>query len=347
MNTLNQLRTINVKTSVGDYNIYISSGAINNIDQYISLPDNKKALIVTDSGVPKEYAESVASRLPHSVILTIPNGESSKNMETLQLLLKTMVENNFTRTDCVIAVGGGVVGDLSGFAASMFMRGIDFYNIPTTLLSQVDSSVGGKTAVDFMGIKNIVGAFYPPKAVVIDPDTLKTLPPRQISNGLAESLKMSLTNDSKLFSLFETEDISENIQEIIYRSLLIKSYVVENDEKETGLRRVLNFGHTLAHAIETANNMEKLYHGECVAIGMVPMCSEKVRQRMLPVLKKLSLPYEFSNENIETILKACAHDKKLSGKDITIVYVEEIGDFQFKKMCFSEFESMIRKVIAI
>ncbi len=344
MNTLNQSKILKVKTSVGEYNIYISSGAINNIEEYIALPENKKALIVTDSGVPKEYAAKVASKLKESVVVTIPQGENSKNMETLQLLLKTMVENNFTRTDCVVAVGGGVVGDLSGFAASMFMRGIDFYNIPTTLLSQVDSSVGGKTAVDFMGIKNIVGAFYPPKAVIIDPDTLKTLPPRQISNGLSEALKMSLTNDSKLF---EKEDIETNIQEIIYRSLLIKSYVVENDEKETGLRRVLNFGHTLAHAIETANNMQNLYHGECVAIGMVPMCSQKVRDRLIPVLKKLSLPYEFSNEDTETILKACAHDKKLSGKDITIVYVEEIGAFQFKKMSFSEFEEMIRKVIAI
>lgn len=345
MKEQNKGKILTVKTSVGEYNIYISRGAVNNIDEFISIPKTKKALIVTDSGVPAEYAKRISEKLPSSVILTIEQGESSKNINTLQLLLSTMVEHNFTRTDCVIAVGGGVVGDLSGFAASMFMRGIDFYNVPTTLLSQVDSSVGGKTAIDFMGIKNIVGAFYPPKAVVIDPDTLNTLPERQISNGLAEAVKMSLTNDAKLFELFETEDIKESLEEIIYRSLLIKSYVVENDEKESGLRRVLNFGHTLAHAVETANGMEKYYHGECVAIGMMPMCSESVRARLLPVLKKLSLPYEFSGEDVETVIKACSHDKKLTGSDITVVYVPNVGSFEFKKMPFGDFEEMIRKVL--
>ncbi len=341
----NNKTVINVPTSTGNYNIYLSAGAIDNICEYVNISSNQKALIVTDSGVPQEYSQKVASQLPNGIIHTIPQGESSKNIETLQLLLKTMVENNFTRSDCVIAVGGGVVGDLSGFAASIFMRGIDFYNIPTTLLSQVDSSVGGKTAIDFMGIKNIVGAFYPPKAVVIDINTLKTLPSRQISNGLAEALKMSLTNDKKLFEIFETQSIEENIEEIIYRSLLVKSYVVENDEKESGLRRVLNFGHTLAHGIETANGMEKYYHGECVAMGMIPMCSENVRNRLIPVLKKLSLPCELSGEDVETVVSACAHDKKMTGKDITVVYVPEVGQFEFQKMPFTEFESVIRKAL--
>ncbi len=342
---MNNEKIIKVPTSSGSYNIYLSRNGLNNLDRYISLSDSQKALIVTDSGVPKIYAETVKSKVPEGIILTIPEGEASKNIETLQLLLKTMVENNFTRTDCVIAVGGGVVGDISGFAASMFMRGIDFYNIPTTLLSQVDSSVGGKTAIDFMGIKNIVGAFYPPKAVLIDPDTLNTLPKRQISNGLAESLKMSLTNDLELFEIFETKPVEENIEEIIYRSLLVKTYVVANDEKESGLRRVLNFGHTLAHGIETANGMEKYYHGECVAMGMIPMCHPKVRERLIPVLNKLSLPFELSGEDIETVLKACSHDKKMTGKDITIVFVSQIGQFEFRKMPFVQFESLIRKAL--
>ncbi len=342
---MKEQRILTVKTSLGEYNIYIASDSIKRINEYISLSNTQKALIITDSGVPKEYAMAVAEKLPSSVVLTINQGESSKNIETLQLILRTMVDNNFTRSDCVVAVGGGVVGDLSGFAASIYMRGIDFYNIPTTLLSQVDSSVGGKTAIDFMGLKNIVGSFYPPKCVVIDPETLKTLPKRQISNGLAESVKMSLTNDEKLFELFETENIEENISEIIFRSLKIKSFVVENDEKENGLRRVLNFGHTLAHAIETANGMEKYYHGECVAIGMVPMCSESVRERLIPVLEKLSLPYEFSGEDTETIIKACSHDKKLIGKDIMVVYVPSVGNFELKKMPFAEYEEMIRKVL--
>lgn len=334
---------IPVKTSTGGYNIYIERGSLEKCGELLSL--SRKVLIVTDSGVPSEYSKKVSEQCAFPFMLTIEQGEGSKNLQNLELILRTMVENNFTRSDCIVAVGGGVVGDISGFAASMFMRGIDFYNIPTTLLSQVDSSVGGKTAIDFMGIKNIVGAFYPPKAVIIDPNTLKTLPPRQISNGLAEALKMSLTNDASLFDIFENGNIESNIETIIEKSLLIKSYVVENDEKESGLRRVLNFGHTLAHAIETANEMQNYYHGECVAIGMVPMCSDDVRQRLVNVLEKLSLPYEFSGEDVETIVSACKHDKKLTGNDITIVYVPEIGKFEFKKLPFSDFEKLIRQVV--
>lgn len=334
---------IPVKTSVGSYDIVLQRGALASVGEYLNL--NRKALIVTDSGVPEEYSKRVASFCSSPLVVPIEQGEASKTLDTFQFLLRAMVENGFTRSDCVVAVGGGVVGDLAGFTASAFMRGIDFYNIPTTLLSQVDSSIGGKTAVDFMGIKNIVGAFYPPKKVIIDPDTLNTLPARQISNGLAEAVKMSLTNDKTLFELFENTDVYSNLDTVIYRSLLIKKSVVEDDEKENGLRRVLNFGHTLAHAVETANGMENYYHGECVAIGMVPMCSPEVRARLLPVLKKLSLPYEFSGEDIETLVSACSHDKKLTGKDITVVYVPAVGGFEFRKMPFSEFEIMIRKVL--
>lgn len=336
---------IPVKTSTGGYEINICRSFLDEIEIFIP-PLQRKALIVTDDGVPGEYAQAVASRMYWSKILTIPQGEASKNLQTFELLLRTMVENDFTRSDCVIAVGGGVVGDLSGFAASAYMRGIDFYNVPTTVLSQVDSSVGGKTAIDFMGIKNIVGAFYPPKSVIIDIDTLKTLSLRQISNGLAEAVKMSLTSDKELFELFEKGNPYENIDEIICRSVKVKAAVVEADEKESGLRRVLNFGHTLAHGIESANGMENYYHGECVAIGMVPMCSPKVRERLIPVLKSLNLPYEFSGNDLDSVLSACKHDKKMSGRDITVVYVPEVGEFEFKKMPFSEYEKLIRQVLS-
>ena len=200
-----------------------------------------------------------------------------------------MLDAGFTRRDCVIAVGGGVVGDLSGFAASIYMRGIDFYNIPTTLLSQVDSSVGGKTAIDFEGVKNIVGAFYPPKAVLIDENVLSTLPLRQLNNGLAEALKMSMTSDRELFDIFENGNPYENIGTVIEKSLLIKTDVVNKDEKEQGLRRVLNFGHTIGHGIE-AEQAGRLYHGECVAIGMIPMCSTETAERLKRILAKLGLP---------------------------------------------------------
>lgn len=332
---------INVKTASGGYDIVLERGAISRLNEYLKL--ERKVLIVTDSGVPALYAETVAKQCKTPVILTIPQGEQSKQTDTWGLLLKTMVENNFTRTDCVVAVGGGVVGDLSGFVAACFMRGIDFYNIPTTVLSQVDSSIGGKTAVDFMGYKNLVGAFYPPKAVIIDTNTLKTLPERQVSNGLCEALKMATTLDEELFQIFENNDITDAVlDDIIYRSLLIKKAVVEEDEHESGLRKVLNFGHTLAHAVESFN-MDKYYHGECVAIGMIPMCSDTVKQKLLPILKKLNLP-TLIEEKADGLIEACKHDKKAFGDSITVVTVDKIGGFNFKNISFSELEQLIRSV---
>ena len=335
---------IPVKTSTGEYDIILQRGALFNAGRLLNL--DRRVLIVTDTGVPAEYAKTVADKSKTPVVITIEQGEASKTLDTWQTLLAALVENNFTRTDCVVAVGGGVVGDMAGFAAAAFMRGIDFYNIPTTVLSQVDSSIGGKTAVDFMGLKNLVGAFWPPKCVIIDPDTLKTLPKRQIANGLAESVKMSLTSNAKLFELFETADIWDNavFDKIIEESLLIKRSVVEADEHESGLRKILNFGHTLAHAIESVNHMENYYHGECVALGMLPMCSDRVRQRLIPVLKKLELPTQF-DASADSIIEACRHDKKATGDNITVVTVENAGSFELKKLPFAEYEKLIMQVI--
>ncbi len=336
---------IPVKTSQGTYDIILERGVLQRAGEY--LPLQRRVLVVTDDGVPPVYAQTVAACCKEPTILTIPQGEHSKQMDTYRLVLKALVENDFTRTDCVVAVGGGVVGDLSGFAASTFMRGIDFYNVPTTLLSQVDSSIGGKTAIDFMGLKNIVGAFYPPKAVLIDPDTLQTLPSRQIANGLSEAVKMSLTNDPELFALFKQGDVNDpaTLDTIIYRSLLIKKQVVEEDERESGLRKVLNFGHTLAHAIESVYDMETYYHGECVAIGMIPMCSPVVRQQLLPVLEKLGLPATMPGET-QAMIDACRHDKKMAGRDITVVYVPTVGEFELKTLPFEQLEAIIRQVTA-
>lgn len=327
-----------VKTSTGEYNVVLERGALSHIKDYLSL--NRKALIVTDSGVPVEYSKSVSEQCAEPYIVTIEQGEASKCFENYKMLLSKMVEYGFTRSDCVVAVGGGVVGDLAGFVASSFMRGVDFYNIPTTVLSQVDSSIGGKVAIDFEGYKNIVGAFYPPKAVIIDSDTLKTLPKRQISNGLAESVKMALTSDNELFELFETQEIMLNIDIIIEKSLKIKRFVVEQDEKEGGLRKILNFGHTLAHAIESENEMQNLYHGECVALGMLPMCESGVKARLIKVLEKLNLPTSI-NYDTDTVIEAMRHDKKMSGDKITVVYVPGVGTYEMKTMPFDEFKGMI------
>ena len=331
---------IPVKTSTGEYNIYLERGSLKKAGEYLNL--NRRTFIVTDSGVPADYAKTVADQSKSPVIVTVKEGEPSKCFDTYKYLLSEMVKNGFTRSDCVVAVGGGVVGDMAGFAAASYMRGIDFYNIPTTVLSQVDSSVGGKVAIDFEGYKNLVGAFYPPKAVIIDSDTLKTLPERQISNGLAESVKMSLTSDKELFRIFEEEDIKSNIDTVIERSLKIKREVVEKDEKEGGLRKILNFGHTLAHAIESENDMQNLYHGECVALGMIPMCSAAVRERLIPVLKKLNLPTSTDFET-EKIISAMRHDKKLMGDDITVIFVPEVGKYEMREMPFDTFAKEIKE----
>lgn len=335
---------IPVKTSSGQYDIILERGALQKAGELLNL--ERRVLIVTDTGVPAQYADTVAKACKTAVVVTIQQGEASKTLDTWQSILAALVENNFTRTDCVVAVGGGVVGDMAGFAAAAFMRGIDFYNIPTTLLSQVDSSIGGKTAVDFMGLKNLVGAFWPPKRVIIDPDTLLTLPKRQLSNGMAEAVKMSLTSNAALFELFEQQDVWQNavLDKIIHESLLIKRAVVEADEHEGGLRKILNFGHTLAHAIESVNSMQNYYHGECVALGMLPMCSQQVRQRLVAVLKKLELPTEFCAA-ADDIINACRHDKKAAGDSITVVTVQNAGSYELKKIPFCEYEKLIMQVM--
>lgn len=330
---------IPVKTAAGGYDIWLERGAINRAGTFMNLA--RRVLVVTDSGVPAAYTATVAAQCAEPTVVTIPEGEASKCSDRFLELLGVLTEQGFTRTDCVVAVGGGVVGDLAGFAAACYMRGIDFYNIPTTLLSQVDSSIGGKTAIDFGGYKNIVGAFWPPRGVLIDPDTLATLPARQVSNGMAEAVKMALTHDPELFALFERGEQIDKIETVIERSLLVKKSVVEQDEREGGLRRVLNFGHTLAHAIESAEDMAHYYHGECVAIGMLPMCSDEVRARLIPVLESLKLPTAVSGE-LDRILEALTHDKKTDGKDIAVVTVPKIGTFEIKKLPLDAYVQQVK-----
>ena len=325
----------------GGYPIYIERGALDRVGELFSL--ERRVLVVTDKGVPADYAKRVAAQCKYAHVVTVDEGEGSKSFDVLQLLLDTMLQNGFGRTDCVVAVGGGVVGDLSGFAASVFMRGIDFYNIPTTVLSQVDSSIGGKVAINFGGVKNIIGAFHQPKAVIIDANVLATLPKRQIANGLAEAVKMALTSDAELFELFERGDAIENIDTIIERSLRIKKAVVEEDEKEQGLRRILNFGHTLGHGIE-GNSLDTLYHGECVALGMIPMCASHVRERLISVLQKLGLPNRIEG-NLEAILNLTSHDKKCEGEAVNVVFVDAIGSFRIAKMPLANWQQYIREQI--
>ena len=253
-----------------------------------------------------------------------------KSMKILESVLRQMLEFNMGRGDLVIAVGGGVVGDLAGFAASIYMRGIDFINCPTTTLSMIDSSIGGKTAVDLGETKNIVGSFWQPKLVIVDPSTLATLPRRQYINGLAESVKASLLADPELFAIFEKGDIDEQIGEIIYRSLRFKKSIVEQDETEHGMRKALNFGHTIGHGIEAVKGVKGrrtvgLYHGECVALGMLPMIESKALQkRVRAVYRRLGLPLRTAY-NKDKVYAEMLHDKKAQGGQITVIKVPGLG----------------------
>ena len=324
-----KVKNMTVRMNLGEnsYDIVVERGVLARADQWLSL--DRRVLVVTDSGVPQAYAATVASLCKEGVICTVPQGEGSKSMDTLATLLQTMMDHGFSRKDCVVAVGGGVVGDLAGLAASLYMRGVDFYNVPTTLLSQIDSSIGGKTAINFGGVKNVVGAFYSPKRVLIDPDLLSTLPPRQVANGLAEAIKMALTSDAELFALLEGENSTAHIDEIILRCLQIKKRVVEQDERESGLRKVLNFGHTIGHGIESSTS--DLYHGECVALGMLPFCGDAIRPLVMAVLKKCGL-YRWMEYDWDAIAAAAFHDKKADGDSVTIIAVEEVGRFEMKTM---------------
>ncbi len=323
------------------YDIVIERGCLQQAGQLLNL--NRKVLIVTDTGVPEEYAKTVANACKEPVIVTLPMGETTKSFPYFEQLCRTLLKEGFTRTDCVVAVGGGVMGDLAGFVAASFMRGIDFYNIPTTLLSQVDSSIGGKVAIDLDDVKNIIGAFYQPKKVLIDPDVLSTLPPRHIAAGLSEAVKMAVCFDGELFSQIETCDNPlDMLEDIIIGSLKIKRMVVEQDEKETGLRKALNFGHTLGHAVETASN--NYFHGECVALGMLPMCTPTVRNRLLPILQRMNLPTKFPNIPAETLLSIACHDKKADGNEVSITFVETVGTCKFIKIPVSDLKRYLEGV---
>ena len=322
------MMVISVSLGAQSYPIILDAGVLARAGEHLSL--DRRVLVVTDSGVPEEYAETVAGACRQARICTVPAGESSKNMDSYQQLLGEMLALGMGRGDCVVAVGGGMVGDLAGFAAATYMRGVDFYNVPTTLLAQVDSSVGGKTAIDMNGVKNIVGAFHQPRAVLIDTDTLRSLSRRQMAAGLAESVKMAMTCDAALLELIESSsDLTADLPEIIARSLSIKAWVVEQDPTEQGLRRVLNFGHTIGHAVESCAG-GKLLHGECVALGMLPMCGPALRPRLTNILRKCGLPTE-CGFTPRQLLPYLLHDKKAFSDGISVVMVDEPGSFRMEK----------------
>lgn len=331
------------------YDVVIERGCLSKASKLLNL--DRKVLIVTDDGVPEEYVNQVVKQAKDAVIVKLSQGESSKNMANLERILTKMLEEGFTRGDCVTAVGGGMVGDIAGFAASTYMRGIDFYNIPTTLLSQADSSIGGKTAVNLSRTKNIVGTFWQPRAVLIDVATLNTLPKEQISSGYAEIIKAGMIADAELFEMIENPtgaelfEIADNqscslIEEQLIRALLVKKNVVEADERESGLRRILNFGHTIGHGIESVTAM---LHGHAVALGMLAMCSDEAKERLIKVLKSFGLPTSLTSDT-NAIYKAALSDKKMRKGKVAAVWVDEPGSCKIVELSPDELMKRIEKL---
>jgi len=327
------------------YPIVVERGVL---DRLSALTDTKrKVLVVTDDGVPEKWVRKVLAQFPKAAAVTVAQGEGAKSFPVFQSLCEKLLSLRFTRSDAVIALGGGVVGDLAGFAAASYMRGIGFINLPTTVLSQVDSSIGGKVAINLNGIKNCVGAFYQPELVAVDLDTLSTLPPRHISNGLVEAVKAGLLGDSGLFELFEAEGIESRMEEIIHRSLAVKRSVVEQDAREKNLRKLLNLGHTIGHGVESVYGLEgggQLLHGEAVAVGMLPMLDgEALKSRVEQVFAKLSIDPHFPYDR-ERVAQAIASDKKAHGDKITVVRVREPGEAYLEELSLGELQERVRKL---
>ena len=315
---------LEVRTLNKNYQVIFDYNILDHMNDYYSFND-KKVMIVTDDGVPSFYSEKIASQINNSFVITLKQGEQTKSLESYETLCKILLEKSFSRNDVLIAIGGGVVGDLCGFVSSTFKRGIKFINIPTTSLSQIDSSVGGKTAINFNGIKNCIGSFYQPELVLIDFNTLKTLSSRHLKNGLVEALKMGLILDKELYQIFKENKQYEKIEEVIYRSVKAKVDVVEKDEQESYYRMILNFGHTLAHSFESIYNLEGIYHGEAVANGMLYMIDNyELKEEVYKIICNLNIPL-IKDYDLDKAFSYLINDKKAIDKNINIVLVNEEG----------------------
>ena len=337
------MKTININVSSKNYKIYIGKGILKDAGELISNIGFKgKVLIVTDDNVAPLYLETVKNSVKNAGIqvynVILPNGEEHKNMESVMKIYGVAAKNNFNRNDMFVALGGGVIGDMTGFAAATFLRGIKYVQIPTTLLAQVDSSIGGKTGVDLTYGKNLVGAFCQPEAVIADSSVIKTLTDEHIASGMAEVIKSAFIRDKEFVQLLEkSKNFEEDIEEFIIRSMNVKKEVVEIDEFEKHERMMLNFGHTLGHSIEKLMDFTGVSHGQAVAIGMSLITKNgEVKTVLDNILHKYNLntTTEFSEKEL---IDAAKNDKKAVNDGIYIVVVDEIGKAEIKKITFEEF----------
>jgi 3-dehydroquinate synthase len=340
---------LDVNLPAKNYPLIIEKGILNNIGSKIKdFANTDRIAIITDSNILNIYGKKVEVRLKiegyKTKIISVEAGETSKSFKTLLYLYNELLDFKIKRDSVIIALGGGVIGDLAGFCASTLLRGIRFIQIPTSLLAQIDSSIGGKVAVNLPKGKNLVGSFYHPNCVFIDPEVLNTLPKRHLYDGMAEVIKYGCIKDKDLFNklnkIKDENDLLKNIDGIIYTCCNIKKYVVEKDEKDTGLRMILNFGHTIGHAIEKYYDYNTYTHGEAVAIGMYKITqksealnlTKKSTAKMIKdLLIKFNLPYDANIDN-DRILDSIGFDKKNIGSFINLILLEEIGSCFIEKV---------------
>ncbi|MFA5524236.1 MAG: 3-dehydroquinate synthase [Tissierellales bacterium] len=333
-----------------NYPIIIKKSILKDIGNEIKkVYNNKRITIITDENVEKIYGEKLTDNLEaygfEVNLISIVPGENSKTIQVLTHIYNELIDNRITRKDLIIAFGGGVVGDLAGFAASTFLRGIRYIQIPTSLLAQIDSSIGGKVAVNLPRGKNLVGNFYHPEAVYIDSDLLKTLPKKFLNDGMGEVIKYSCIKDRELFNrlkgITNESDLFLIINEIILKCCNIKKEFVEKDEKEAGDRMLLNFGHTIGHAIEKAFNYEEYTHGEAVSIGMycitrksesLGMTVKGTSDLLKELLVKFELPYQYPKIDRDIFLEAINLDKKSESDSINLILLNEIGNSFVKRI---------------
>lgn len=337
------MKTINVNLGSKNYDIVIQSGLIKSLGYEINnIYKNKKIAVITDENVFALHGQDVKDALKnHNYdcrFIVLEPGENSKSLETLKSVYEQLIDFNLTRSDMIAALGGGVVGDLTGFAASTYLRGVDYIQIPTTLLAQIDSSIGGKTAVNIEQGKNLIGSFYQPKKVFIDPDVMETLPDKFIKDGLGEVIKYACIKDIEFFHMLSDintmKQLFDNLEHIIYTSLNIKKELVEKDEFDKGDRMLLNFGHTLGHAVEKYSRYG-YSHGEAVSLGMyyITVKSEELgltehgtAEKIKNILINFNIDYSLPDLNMDIIKNTILLDKKNISGNMNLILLRKIGD---------------------
>ncbi|MFA7075402.1 MAG: 3-dehydroquinate synthase [Candidatus Izemoplasmatales bacterium] len=319
---------LTINSSKLKYDIYIENNLLDHIEDFIDI--SEKYVIISDDNIPKTIVNKVVSKLSSSIFINFPEGEGSKSFLEYTRILNLLLKHDVTKDTTIIALGGGVTGDLVGFVCSTLYRGVKFIQIPTTLLSQIDSSVGGKVAINANNIKNAVGTIYPPSMVLIDPSSLQTLPERHFNNGMAEMIKYAMINSRDLFDFICTNNVRNHLDKLIYDCLKIKKYYVEIDEFDKNERNILNFGHTFGHAYESYYNYEKYLHGEAISLGMIQVVSSNLKDELISVLKKFSLPTSDKAKK-KDLIPYIKKDKKIKTNEINLVLVNEIGKAYLQK----------------